>query len=149
MTTSSSSPTRRTTLRERLYFVAVGGYLSVVMLWLLARGRLDPGVSLRRSLAVTLLRRRAKGTLDEIRPERGLCFVAPMPAGLLSDVEGASRVELLEDGRPLGPGHCPHDDVRAHGGGRYSHWGEWMYFSSSDGSDPRDNGRVYTFRESA
>src|SRR5262249_33644384 len=54
--------------------------------------------------------------------------------------------ELLEDGKPLGPGDCLHDDIRKHGAGRFSFWGEQLYMSTPDGSDPRQNGRTYTIR---
>ena len=33
--------------------------------------------------------------------------------------------------------------VRRLGGGRFSHWGTSIYFSSSDGSPPESNGRTY------
>ena len=55
-----------------------------------------------------------------------------------------SPLVLYEDGRPLGPGHSPHPDVRTKGGGRFSHWkGMGLLFSSSDNSDPNLNGRDY------
>lgn len=64
---------------------------------------------------------------------------------LRSDVanEAASRLVLFENGKPLGPAHSPHDDIRKEGSGRYSHWGTTLWFSSSDGTDPRSNGRAY------
>lgn len=40
----------------------------------------------------------------------------------------------------------PHAEIREIGGGRFSHWGPTLYFSSTDGSDPRTNGRRYTIR---
>lgn len=63
------------------------------------------------------------------------------------DVEGApraSRLVLEEDGHPLGPAHALHQDIAALGGGRHSHWGRDLLFSSSDGSPPDRNGRRYT-----
>jgi hypothetical protein len=62
------------------------------------------------------------------------------------DDEGApdaSRLVLLEDGVPLGPPHALHQAISAQGLGRYSHWRGSVYFSSSDGSDPETNGRLY------
>jgi hypothetical protein len=61
----------------------------------------------------------------------------------------ASKLLLFEDGRPLGPGHQPRQDVYVTGKGRYSHYktanGETdLIFSTSDNSDPRTNGRTYT-----
>ncbi len=57
-----------------------------------------------------------------------------------------SRVVLLEDGTPLGEAHALHDDIRKIGNGRYSHWGETLFFSTSDNTDPNTNGRQYEVR---
>jgi len=54
-----------------------------------------------------------------------------------------SPLILLEDGRPLGPPHADHAQIRARGRGQYSHWGEYLYFASSDNSRPDNNGRQY------
>lgn len=86
-------------------------------------------------------RERTLGAM-EIGPEQGACYLAWLGvAG--SDQEGASALSLREDGRLIGPAHCPHAEIRALGRGRFSHWGGELYFSSSDGSDPRSNGRSY------
>ncbi len=37
--------------------------------------------------------------------------------------------------------------MRSLGGGRYSHWGTHLFFTTSDNSDPRSNGRRYTVKE--
>jgi predicted O-methyltransferase YrrM len=58
----------------------------------------------------------------------------------------ASPLELLENERPLGPAHCLHAEIREKGGGRYSHWAGNLWFSASDNSDPRANGRRYAIR---
>jgi hypothetical protein len=90
----------------------------------------------------------------QIRPDGENAYVVDL-AGLgifaQSDrefhVSGAtivSRLVMLEDGAPLGPPHQIHDVIRSKGLGRYSHWGNGLHFSSSDNSDPRVNGRVYT-----
>ncbi|HVJ54192.1 MAG TPA: hypothetical protein VM689_17130 [Aliidongia sp.] len=55
-----------------------------------------------------------------------------------------STLTLSEDEKPLGPPHSSHEDIRHLGGGRFSHWGGNLYFSSSDNSTPADNGRKYT-----
>jgi hypothetical protein len=57
----------------------------------------------------------------------------------------ASDLQLFEDGRQLGPPHSVHTEIAAKGGGRYSHWIDYLVFSTSDGTDPRINGRRYTF----
>ena len=54
-----------------------------------------------------------------------------------------STLLLYEDGQLLQPAHSLHDDIRNLGGGRYSHWDEFLYFSTSDGSNPNTNKRTY------
>lgn len=58
----------------------------------------------------------------------------------------ASNLKLYEDGVALGPPHSQHSDIRQLGRGRYSHWGDTLYFSASDNSDPTTNKRHYTYR---
>jgi radical SAM protein with 4Fe4S-binding SPASM domain len=55
-----------------------------------------------------------------------------------------SPIVLWEDSVQLGPGHSLHDEIQAVGGGRYSCWGDFLYFSSSDNSDPNTNGKTYS-----
>lgn len=59
------------------------------------------------------------------------------------DKPNQSKTEVFEDDKPLGPAHTNHQDIDRVGSGRYSHWGTTLYFSTSDNSDPRINGRVY------
>jgi hypothetical protein len=83
---------------------------------------------------------------DAIRPEEGRCYIASLDFGEEGDNDPANHSGLLlfEDGVPLGPAHMPHADIRSQGGGRYSHWTRvFLYFSTSDGSDPRTNERLY------
>lgn len=54
-----------------------------------------------------------------------------------------SKVVVYEDNTPLGPGHASFRDIDEHGGGRFAHLPNGITFSSSDGSDPNTNGRVY------
>jgi hypothetical protein len=56
----------------------------------------------------------------------------------------ASSLKVYEDGIALGPAHSQHDDIRQLGQGRYSHWGDTLYISASDNSDPRTNKSRYT-----
>lgn len=139
---------------EVVEVVGVSAYLLGAGAYLRARGRLRPTQPLVR-LAVRgaqvalgrRLGRRRSGALAAIRPVAGHAYVAALPRllGEPSDAEGHSRLVLLEDGRPLGPAHAPHLQVQEQGGGRYSHWLDHLVFSSSDGSDPRTNGRRYEF----
>lgn len=57
---------------------------------------------------------------------------------------GISRSELLLfEGETLLVANAPHREIRARGCGRYSHWERSLYFSSSDNTDPSQNGRHY------
>jgi hypothetical protein len=73
-------------------------------------------------------------------------YVVESDAGLVSS---GSNLELYENGLRLGPPHTPHQTIRDQGGGAYSHWHRYIYFSASDSSDPRSNGRLYTARVQA
>ncbi|MDQ0639455.1 pectate lyase [Pedobacter sp. W3I1] len=56
-----------------------------------------------------------------------------------------SILRLFENGVEIGPAHSIHDDIRNLGKGRFSHWGTTVIFSASDNTDPRTNGRSYTY----
>lgn len=72
-----------------------------------------------------------------ILPER-----LPVRGDCVDDVD-CSTLWLLEDGVAIGPPHAIHHDIVAIGKGRYSHWGQGFWFSSSDNSNPNTNGRAY------
>jgi hypothetical protein len=83
-----------------------------------------------------------------VNGERGNLRVLRLPNHFifLCDDEqhnGRSPLMLIEDGRLLGPAHYPAAMIRDHGGGMYSHYGERLWFSTSDNTDPRENGRKY------
>lgn len=94
---------------------------------------------------------------QSIGPGIGHEYIAPIapPISLLPGLNGdnnesprRSNLQLLENGKPLGPAHALHDTIRATGLGAYSHWGlsgSILQFSTSDNSDPRQNGRKYSF----
>lgn len=130
----------------KVYFVAAGAWYTLVSMVQLARGRFDPQVNAGRMIR-GLFTRHIDGVLDGIHHESGHCYTCRVPKGLLSDAEARSRLVVCEDGRPLGPAHSSHNDIRTLGGGRYSHWSGWLYFSTPDNSDPRSNGRAYTYRD--
>ncbi len=50
---------------------------------------------------------------------------------------------LYEDDRALGPSHSSIAAILAHGAGHYVLWRHRLYFSASDNTDPRANGRNY------
>ena len=81
-------------------------------------------------------------TISLRRPGRSISAVFRLAGDALGAPE-RSTLMLTEDGRALGPPHALHDVIADAGGGRYSHWGSALIFSSSDGSDPRTNGRSY------
>jgi len=86
-------------------------------------------------------------TLGEVRTIGKHTYVARLPdhvpRGDTSEEPGRSRLQLLEDGVPLGPAHALHSEIADKGRGYYSHWGEELFFSTSDDTDPRTNGRAY------
>ena len=95
---------------------------------------------------------RATLSPDKIDPFGGSAYRASLPttftplfAASGDDVPGESwsNLTVSEDERPLGPPHAPHAQIRSEGLGAYSHWGDSVVFSATDGSDPRDNGRSY------
>ncbi len=84
--------------------------------------------------------------------EQGHCWVAELPAlagwADSQPQQENSTLMIYEDGRPLGPAHAQHDNIRKMGQGRFSHWGEALYFSTRDNSDPNTNGKHYTITAS-
>jgi hypothetical protein len=56
-----------------------------------------------------------------------------------------SPLLLFENDRPLGPAHSTIGDIKNLGRGRYLHLPTVVYFSSSDNTDPRSNGRLYSW----
>jgi MoaA/NifB/PqqE/SkfB family radical SAM enzyme len=80
--------------------------------------------------------------LDVIQKEIGNCHIAVLP----SDI-GDGHYQLWEDEACLGPKESLHDDIRQYGNGAYSIWGRHLYFSTSDNTDARRNGRLYTLRK--
>jgi O-methyltransferase len=96
------------------------------------------------------LSRGLRASLLEVRSivhESGQCWVTNLseavPAGDSNDASNVSTLRLFEDEHELGPAHAIHDEIRRKGGGRFSHWGRALYFSTSDGSSPLANGRRY------
>lgn len=62
-----------------------------------------------------------------------------------NDIEPSrSPLVLLENGISLGPGHSIHAAIFDEGHGYYSFWKGNLYFSTSDNSNPNQNGRTYT-----
>ncbi|MBX9774056.1 MAG: hypothetical protein K2Y71_06545 [Xanthobacteraceae bacterium] len=88
---------------------------------------------------------------SQMRSESGLAWIVPVPLGnVVFQVEGdrtsrpRSNLRLFENQTELKPGGSLHADIREQGSGRFSHWRQSLYFSTTDGSDPRKNGRTYS-----
>ena len=73
--------------------------------------------------------------------ERGNAFVTRLPS--LGKLTG---LRLYEDGIRLQPGDALHEEIRKNGAGAYSIWGNYLYFSTSDNTDPAGNGRKYVLK---
>ena len=85
--------------------------------------------------------------LNEAQHASGHCWTIHLPqlAAWSDMAENPTRSPLLilEDGVPLGPPHSIHAAIRSKGEGAFSHWGEMLYFSSSDQTNPTENHRRY------
>jgi len=76
--------------------------------------------------------------------EQGHCWLSTAVAARVAEgTVGSSSLRILEDGRDLIMGNANHDVIRRDGRGRFSLWGDFLYFASSDNSDPSTNGRRY------
>ena len=83
--------------------------------------------------------------LMKIGHNNGFGYTARTKGLGLSSHKRPSTAVLLENGIPLpGPANAVHDEIRNLGNGRYSFWFGKVYFSASDNSDPRTNGRLYS-----
>lgn len=85
---------------------------------------------------------------SEMYANSGYAFFVSKNFGFPGDTRDSpslSKLKLFENGVELGPAHTLHSTIRGGGGGAFSHWYNGMYFSSSDNSNPRTNGRTYTF----
>ncbi len=84
---------------------------------------------------------------DKIKNVEDNQFYYKLPISRLygdcNDIPLLSQWKIYEDDRELGPAHSLHADIKYLGSGRYSHWLDTLYFSSSDNTDPRTNGRKY------
>lgn len=88
----------------------------------------------------------------DISADSGFAYTASIspltPVGYLVVSDGVgdavSSLQLRENGQLLGPAHSVHSDIRENGAGRYSHWRSRLWFSASDSTDPRTNGRTYS-----
>ena len=146
MTTATLSSRQTSPLFHWFSVVSVSAYLVFVFVYLRLTKRVMPPASLT-NLIKASLRAPQQGALSSFTQEQGFCFVSTVASPMISDMEGYSKVVVYEDGRPLPGAHSSHSDIRVQGLGRFSHWGNSLYISTSDNSDPSTNGRTYTFAE--
>ncbi|MFN7827285.1 MAG: hypothetical protein ACK5RR_04880, partial [Acidobacteriota bacterium] len=86
--------------------------------------------------------------ITKIVPEGSYGYVGILDHDNWSSHEQPSDAQVLENGEPLkGKQNSIHSDIRQLGLGRYSFWQTSIYFSTSDNSDPRTNGRKYEIRK--
>jgi hypothetical protein len=81
-------------------------------------------------------------SLVNIDSERSWVMPYEIEGVAASDMERTSPLVMYEDDRPL-VRQDNHGRLREEGLGLFSHWGKNLWFSTSDGSDPRENGRRY------
>jgi len=88
-----------------------------------------------------------KLSLSGVKSEGGYAYKIgqSISGGDSESAKGQSILRLFENGVEIGPAHSLHDDIRNIGKGRFSHWGSTVIFSASDNTDPRTNGRTYTY----
>ena len=89
---------------------------------------------------------------EAIAPEQGFAYTVEItpPTVLLRlsdravrEPEAADGSLLMEDATSIGPADALHRDIREKGAGRYDLHRTHLYFSATDNSDPRHNGRRY------
>lgn len=86
-----------------------------------------------------------EGGQIESKGGRSLAYWAPLLVGESDSAISPQRSPygMMEDETLVGPAHANHESIRDTGQGCWSHWGQFIFFSSSDGTDPRTNGRKY------
>lgn len=87
-------------------------------------------------------------TLDpsEFIYDSGFAWIVRLPLEIVHAIdskETRTLVALIEDGIDLALPQTEHCKIREVGMGTYSHWGGNIWFSSSDNTSPRTNGRCY------
>ena len=73
----------------------------------------------------------------------GYAYVRKVPDHRVNDTSSPDGLRLCENDKLLGPEQAIHDSIRKRGRGLFSFWNDYLYFSTSDNSDPNTNGRTY------
>jgi hypothetical protein len=84
--------------------------------------------------------------------DAGYSYYVVQDFGILPDDANnptRSTLRIFENGVELNPAHSRHYDIQTIGKGSFSHWGDGsfvvVYFSASDNTNPKTNGRTYTY----
>ncbi len=80
--------------------------------------------------------------ISNFEHEIGFAYIAKVNPILSSHISPSPAL-LLENNKILGPANSLHSIIRERGDGTYSFWRDALYFSSSDNSNPSENGRIY------
>ena len=82
--------------------------------------------------------------MQNLIPVESNLYVLPLGIDWMSQADlGTSPAVVYENDIPLQSPNSMHLDIQEMGNGRYSVWEGKLYFSTSDNTDPRVNGRVY------
>ncbi len=101
---------------------------------------------------------KASMATDQISAEGGHAFTfgpgfeAQWPYAIPSHPDftlAPDDIKVTEDGKFFGTLEPAHDTIRQLGDGRFNFWEGGLWFSSSDNTDPRTNGRAYGIRVKA
>jgi len=88
---------------------------------------------------------------DPVKVEKNMWMVSLPSLTEMADNSNTPNLSFLmlyENGIPIGPPHSLHDKIKNKGKGAFSHWQEYLYFSTSDNSNPISNGNIYTYSTS-
>jgi tetratricopeptide (TPR) repeat protein len=110
----------------------------------------NPG-SLEAKLALAALPTALLIPVNQMTPLAGHAFEVALPetfdsANDLQVENRGERLYLFENETYLGPRATPLPEIQELGRGRYGHGPKKLFFSTSDNSDPRKNGRTYTLK---
>ncbi|MFN8390790.1 MAG: hypothetical protein U0136_10910 [Bdellovibrionota bacterium] len=138
-----------------MFFDSVSGALSDVSVSvendeiaaLKTQSKLQQRIQQLKNKTLRLVKGNYEGVLSGIQLHAGHVYTVKLPEYLCSDKDGKSSIVLYEDGRRLPHPHAMHSEIAEVGEGRYSHWESWLLFTTSDNSDPTQNGRTYAVRE--
>jgi hypothetical protein len=92
--------------------------------------------------------------VSTVNLDSGFAFYSTQNFGTPGDTSSLptrSVLRVFENGVELGPAHSSWSDISTKGQGRFVHWQNssgavTLYFSSSDNTNPKTNGRTYTYR---